>query len=125
MEKTSNTYDDYATEYSKYIAAIEAGEASKSMADWIAATLLDYAGDASGLKVLDAGCGEGYISRKLASLGSRVTAIDVSPKLIEIARQKPYADVIDYRVADLSKPLDGYEQSFDLVVSNRSRTISS
>jgi len=33
--------------------------------------ILDAIGDAAGLDILDAGCGEGYMARELASLGAR------------------------------------------------------
>jgi 2-polyprenyl-3-methyl-5-hydroxy-6-metoxy-1,4-benzoquinol methylase len=36
--------------------------------------------------VLDAGCGEGYLSRKLAEEGAAVTGIDSSRELINAAR---------------------------------------
>ena len=35
-----------------------------------------FAGDVSGLVVLDAGCGTGYLSRKLRDRGARVTGVD-------------------------------------------------
>ena len=47
--------------------------------------LWDFAGDVAGLKVLDAGCGTGYLSRKLYDRGARVIGIDFSEKMIEIA----------------------------------------
>lgn len=39
------------------------------------------------LRVLDAGCGEGYLSRFLAKLGHRVWAIDFCPELIKAAEK--------------------------------------
>lgn len=45
-------------------------------------------------KVLDAGCGEGYLSRKLAKLGASVTAVDYSVKMIEIAKHKTSRNLI-------------------------------
>lgn len=37
-------------------------------------------------KVLDAGCGEGYLSRMLARSEATVTAVDYSSRMIEIAK---------------------------------------
>ena len=48
--------------------------------------LWEFAGDVSGLAVLDAGCGTGYLSRKLHDRGARVTGMDFSERMIEIAR---------------------------------------
>jgi len=55
--------------------------------------LWKFAGDVNGLTVLDAGCGTGYLSKKLRDQGARVTGIDFSERMIEIARtQNPDMD---------------------------------
>ncbi|GLV31865.1 Coenzyme Q3 [Carabus blaptoides fortunei] len=41
----------------------------------------------AGLKILDAGCGGGFLSEPLAKLGAQVTGVDPCLKLIECARQ--------------------------------------
>jgi ubiquinone/menaquinone biosynthesis C-methylase UbiE len=74
-------------------------------------------GEVSGLKVLDAGCGEGYLSRILARQGARVTGIDIAARAVEIARTKELAEQITYLVADLSQPQPTYQDSFDLIAS--------
>ena len=75
-----------------------------------------FAGDVGGLKVLDAGCGTGYLSRQLSDRGALVTGIDISERMIAIARaQHPN---IDFRVeccAELHSIGDG---QFDLAVAN-------
>ena len=43
-------------------------------------------GDVHGRRVLDAGCGTGYLSRQLVEHGAVVTAIDVSARMIALAR---------------------------------------
>jgi len=55
-----------------------------------------------GESVLDIGCGNGQFTRRLAQLGARVLAFDVSPKMIELARRHTVQDQdrIDYRVVD-------------------------
>ena len=57
-----------------------------------------------GWRVLDAGCGEGYLARVLAARGARVTGIDLSPRLVELARQRTPDGDIEYRIGDLSVP---------------------
>jgi 2-polyprenyl-3-methyl-5-hydroxy-6-metoxy-1,4-benzoquinol methylase len=55
-----------------------------------------------GERVLDVACGNGVMSRRLAALGGRVTAVDFSPALIEMARRRgqPDGDPIQYSVVD-------------------------
>jgi magnesium-protoporphyrin O-methyltransferase len=44
--------------------------------------------DLSGCRVLDAGCGPGVMTAELAARGATVTAADISPQLVEIARAR-------------------------------------
>jgi SAM-dependent methyltransferase len=63
---------------------------------------LALCGEVRGLRVLDVGCGNGYFARALTRLGARVTGIDISPRMIEHARQQELAGPlgIDYHVLD-------------------------
>ena len=54
----------------------------------------------AGESVLDIGCGNGALARRLAELGARVTAVDFSAALIDLARGRSQARAIDYRVLD-------------------------
>lgn len=44
--------------------------------------------DLSGLRILDAGCGTGQLAAELAMRRADVVAVDISPALVEIARQR-------------------------------------
>ena len=82
--------------------------------------MLALAGDVSGTRVLDLGCGEGAYARALAGSGARVTGIDGSARLIDIARQRAAAAGldIDCRCVNASA-LDGIaDGSFDLIVAS-------
>lgn len=118
MDLKNNTYDQFANEYSSMIDSWEIVEVFGLIRDLLIPRILDYVGDISGMNVLDAGCGEGYIARKLKNQGAKITAIDISPRLIQIARTKDDGADIEYLVHDLSKPLPQYSDFFDLVVSN-------
>jgi 2-polyprenyl-3-methyl-5-hydroxy-6-metoxy-1,4-benzoquinol methylase len=55
-----------------------------------------------GETVLDIGCGNGQFARRMAQLGGRVLALDVSPRMIENARANTpeNQEHIEYRVID-------------------------
>src|SRR5258708_35190042 len=60
-----------------------------------------FAGDVEGLKVLDAGCGTGYLCRQLRDRHAVVTGIDISERMIAIARVQ-HPD-IDFRIDSCSE----------------------
>ena len=56
-----------------------------------------------GERILDIACGNGQLSRWLAGKGAQVTAVDLSERMIELAKARTPQDVpIDYRVVDAS-----------------------
>ena len=58
--------------------------------------------DLRGARVLDAGCGTGAASAELAARGADVLAIDISPKLVEIAQARlPEGLRVDFRAGDM------------------------
>lgn len=75
-------------------------------------------GDVSGKRVLDAGCGGGTHSRKLASLGAIVTGIDGAVEMISIAEGCPVQPNLEYKVADLTKKLPFPDGAYDAVLAN-------
>jgi len=70
-----------------------------------------------GAKVLDVGCGGGILSEGLASAGAVVTAIDLAPDLIAVAREHAEASAytIDYREVSVEALAKEQPQSFDHV----------
>jgi SAM-dependent methyltransferase len=50
--------------------------------------LLEAAGDLRGRRVLDLGCGSGDLTLMLLERGARVTALDLSPEMVRIARER-------------------------------------
>ncbi|WP_348621066.1 class I SAM-dependent methyltransferase [Paenibacillus polymyxa] len=76
-------------------------------------------GPLGGKKVLDAGCGEGYLSRKMVKAGASVEAVDYSTEMLKLARERtPSALGITYHHGNLEKLEMFGDQSFDLIVSN-------
>ncbi len=80
----------------------------------------DLLGDVDGKTLLDAGCGEGYLSRYYAKRGAIVTAIDISKHLINTAMKSTKDDelTIDYKVADICDLDSIDDEKFDIVLSN-------
>lgn len=73
--------------------------------------------DLTGRRILDAGCGTGSFSVEAARRGAHMVGIDLSPKLVALARHrapKEFADRLDFRTGDL---LDEQLGHFDHVVA--------
>jgi magnesium-protoporphyrin O-methyltransferase len=74
--------------------------------------------DLRGRRVLDAGCGTGALAVEAARRGAQVVGIDISPKLIEVARDRmPHflgTGSIEFLVGDMLDPAFG---KFDHVVA--------
>ncbi len=114
---TPAAYDPFADRYAELVAQREENAAH----DPVLAPLLAEIGAASGLRALDAACGEGYLARILARLGAQVTGIDLSPRLIALAQAHADAQPtppITYLVADLSQPLPNHARRYELAASN-------
>ncbi len=72
--------------------------------------------EVTGLRVLDAGCGPGVYSEWLIANGAEVVSIDASPKMVNLANQR-LGGGADVRLADLGKPLDLGNSTFDVVLA--------
>lgn len=67
-------------------------------------------------RVLEIGCGTGALARELATRrGAKVTAIDLSPRMIDVARVRTSASLgVEYHVADF---LALSPRGFDVVIA--------
>jgi magnesium-protoporphyrin O-methyltransferase len=82
-------------------------------------TLLDWLpSDLRGSRILDAGCGTGMFAVECARRGAHVVAVDISPSLVNLARQRTSEDVgpgrIEFLVGDMLAPAHG---RFDHIVA--------
>ncbi|MEY3095470.1 MAG: magnesium protoporphyrin IX methyltransferase [Burkholderiaceae bacterium] len=77
-----------------------------------------WVGLQAGASVLDAGCGTGLLATDLARAGAVVTAVDLSPTLVALARERMPSDLapgrISYFAGDMLEPSLG---SFDHLVA--------
>lgn len=83
-----------------------------------AGRLVRWAGITGGMRALDVGCGTGVVAITAARSGATVSAIDLTPPLLERARDNArIADVsIDFREAD-AEELPFADAEFDAVLS--------
>ena len=112
-----NTYDQFADAYAETYAQPQTS-GFDFLRDLLLPRLVEVAGSVDGLTVLDAGCGEGIVSRSLIGAATRVIGIDIVPQLLAYARERDLTQSIAYETRDLSRPLPHYADTFDLIVSN-------
>ena len=94
-------------------------------------TLLGWLPDElAGRRVLDAGCGTGALAVQAARRGAHVVAIDLSPTLVALARERTPRDLgaggIEFRVGDMLDPGLGrfdHVVAMDSLIHYRSRDI--
>jgi 2-polyprenyl-3-methyl-5-hydroxy-6-metoxy-1,4-benzoquinol methylase len=73
----------------------------------------------SGKRILDAGCGQGYLSDAMHKKGASVVGVDASENLIALAKEHyKESDTLAFYMHDLRSPLKFFDGSFDGVVSN-------
>jgi 2-polyprenyl-3-methyl-5-hydroxy-6-metoxy-1,4-benzoquinol methylase len=78
---------------------------------------LDGRGEpATGQRALVVGCGLGDNAELLSRRGSAVTAFDVAPTAIAWCCRRSPGSSVQYVVADLLQPPEGWAAAFDLVV---------
>jgi SAM-dependent methyltransferase len=76
--------------------------------------LFALTGDVSGSCILDVGCGEGYFSRAIARAGAQVTGIDISERMLSLARSRTNADLpVTYVIDDAQALNEVRDRRFD------------
>jgi magnesium-protoporphyrin O-methyltransferase len=64
----------------------------------------------AGRRLLDAGCGTGALATEAARRGAEVVAVDISPRLVGLARERAVVApgaALDFRVGDMLDPAHG------------------
>jgi len=106
-----NDYDGIAEAYSAE------NEANLVNAYYERPAMLALAGEVTGRRILDAGCGAGPLFAALRDRGAIVTGFDKSAGMIELARRR-LGDGADLQVADLGRPLPFPDSTFDDVTAS-------
>lgn len=93
-------------------------EVADSIGD-VHAALVEALAPQAEMRWLDVGCGAGHVAELAAGAGATVTGIDLSPRLVGVAKERAAAGGfdIDYRVGD-AEHLDVEDASFDRVTSS-------
>jgi 2-polyprenyl-3-methyl-5-hydroxy-6-metoxy-1,4-benzoquinol methylase len=113
---------EHEIEHGKYLLAHGAGEVwnwetSAGKLRWQRRVEMLTRHLVAGARVLELGCGTGYFTRSLAKSGATITAIDISPDLLESAKQQIPAPNVRFELENayaMSFPAD----SFDSVVGS-------
>jgi SAM-dependent methyltransferase len=84
----------------------------------VAATLLERVGVTPGLELLDVATGSGNVAIRAAQAGAKVTGLDLTPELLEVARARAADGGLDIRLLEGdAEELPFAESSFDRVTS--------
>lgn len=110
VSKSSTSWGGVAEWYDELLSE----DADSFQAKVIQPNLLRLMNLKQGMSVLDVACGQGFFSRAFAQTGAKVTACDISPELVDIARQKSSV-TIDYKVAPADALAFAADGSFDNV----------
>jgi SAM-dependent methyltransferase len=79
----------------------------------LAGGVLEWLAAKSGEKILDLGCGDGQLTKRIAASGADVLGVDASPEMVRAARDRGVvADVGD------AEQLSYADETFDAVFSN-------
>lgn len=84
-----------------------------------AAKSINYIGN-NAKQILEIGCSKGYFTKDLASVQSnldKITAIDLSPELVAIARKWIVDQKVEFRVQNVER-MDFPDNCFDAIVGN-------
>ena len=84
---------------------------------------LGLAADLSASTIIDIGCGTGAISCELALQGHRVTGVDPSPAMLEVARHRPGSALVRWVEGDASD-FDGPQVDLAIMTAHVAQVIS-
>ena len=116
MEYVNNDYyehlsDKWYTEHADPVALLRLESLLKN--PWVINIIQSFYPDQR-VKIVDIGCGGGFLSNALALAGHQVTGIDLSQSSLETAKRYDDSKTVMYQQADATAiPLD--DKSFDVV----------
>jgi ubiquinone/menaquinone biosynthesis C-methylase UbiE len=112
-EKVLAAYDKLAKDYEKHVDTQSGHNAFYERP----AMMKLMPSEMNQLTVLDAGCAAGWYTEQLIKLGSKVTAIDLSPVMVDACKRRVGNEATVF-TCDLAEPLPFENETFDLIVSS-------
>jgi SAM-dependent methyltransferase len=112
-EKVLEAYSKLAKDYEKHVDTESGHNAYYERP----AMMKLMPSDMSQLAVLDAGCAAGWYTEQFIKLGSQVTAVDLSPAMVEACKRRVGNETAVF-TCDLAEALPFENETFDLIVSS-------
>lgn len=108
-KKLSRRFSKNASQYDRYAVV------QKKMSHRI----IDMIKDRNPLRILEIGCGTGYLTRLLLNEfpNARIKSVDIAPGMIEYASQVIESDKVEFECMDIEE-MESSSEKYDLVVSN-------
>ncbi len=109
-------------EHGKYLATHGAGEiwnweTPAGKLRWARRVKMLLSKIQNGMEVLELGCGLGYFTKELIKTGANITAIDISPDLISLAKNEINANNVCFKIENAYKTSFCDEQ-FEMVIGS-------
>lgn len=116
MDRDNGPSQDWDRNALEWVKQLRAGN-DRVREEYNIPAFMDFVGPVAGLAVADLACGEGDVSRRLASAGAEVWACDTSTTMLEYAISCRGERKIRYEIAKATAPLSVFgHPGFDLVV---------
>lgn len=112
-EKVIEAYDRLARDYEKHIDHLSGHNAfyeRPAMMELLPTEM-------NRLSILDAGCAAGWYTEQFIKKGARVTAVDISPAMVEACKRR-VGDQATIFACDITDRLPLTDEAFDLIVSS-------
>lgn len=113
MTQNKHYWSSIAEKYDSTVS--ETGDQSQQLI--INPIVEEFLGDLKGKVILDAGCGNGYWSRRMAKTAQRVVGVDFTPELIEHAKRRGVPNNVQFLLGNLARTTF-LDNSFDTVLLN-------
>ena len=110
-EYLEKTFDDFAASFDKKLESLEY-KAPQLIAGTVKAQMKEQT---ARLAILDAGCGTGLCGPLLKPVANRLSGVDLSKNMLELANERKCYDELTQE--DLVRHIDRFTGEFDVIVS--------